>query len=223
MPTTLKNILDAVMGESGFLIPASYAASLNPDDLQLVYLSSAASDELRDLDLTQSRVQGSITLTSATDYALPDDFFSYVADTAFQGTIPVDLPTSPSDWAWVKSYGAGSPSYRVRFMGGRLHVMNPTAGDVIQFEYITSLPWEASGVGKEKATADTDIWRLDRRLLQYAVKWRWKKEKGVEDWKDDLAMFQAYVSKLRARDSGAKTIRFGECEYPDQPYTKLWV
>lgn len=29
---TLKNILDAVMGESGFLIPSAYANSQNPDD-----------------------------------------------------------------------------------------------------------------------------------------------------------------------------------------------
>jgi hypothetical protein len=30
---TLKTILDAAMGESGFLIPSNYAASMNPDDL----------------------------------------------------------------------------------------------------------------------------------------------------------------------------------------------
>jgi hypothetical protein len=33
MPTTLKTILDAVLSESGFLIPPSYSSSLNPDDL----------------------------------------------------------------------------------------------------------------------------------------------------------------------------------------------
>ena len=56
MATTLKTILDAVMLESGFLVPASYTGSLNPDDLQLPALALAASDELRDLDLTYSRV-----------------------------------------------------------------------------------------------------------------------------------------------------------------------
>jgi len=47
--TSLKTILDAVMGESGFLIPTSYAGSQNPDDVQLVHLANAASDEIRDL------------------------------------------------------------------------------------------------------------------------------------------------------------------------------
>ena len=48
---TLKTILDAVMGESGFLIPTSYANSPNPDDVQLVHLANAASDEIRDYGL----------------------------------------------------------------------------------------------------------------------------------------------------------------------------
>jgi hypothetical protein len=51
MATTLKAILDAVLGESGFLIPPSYSSSLNPDDLQMIALANAASDTLRELDL----------------------------------------------------------------------------------------------------------------------------------------------------------------------------
>ena len=48
---TLKTILDSVMGESGFLIPPSYANSPNPDDVQLVHLANAASDDIRELGL----------------------------------------------------------------------------------------------------------------------------------------------------------------------------
>lgn len=223
MATTLKTILDAVMSESGFLIPSSYVGSLNPDDLQLVSLANAASDEIRDLGLSQSKVLGSITLTAATDYALPDDFYSYTSDTAYQGIFAADMPTTPQDWAFLTSYGAGSPIYSVRFLSGRLHVINPQAGDVLNFEYVSSMPWEASGIGQELAAADTDVWRLDRRLAQYAVKWRWKKEKGVDDWKDDLIIFQGYVNKLRARNNGAKSIYFGEQSLPADPYAKLWV
>lgn len=52
---TLKQILDAVMGESGFLIPSQYANSSNPDDVQLLHLANAASDDIRDLGLVQLR------------------------------------------------------------------------------------------------------------------------------------------------------------------------
>ena len=48
---TLKQVLDAVMGESGFLIPSQYANSANPDDVQLLHLANAASDDIRDLGL----------------------------------------------------------------------------------------------------------------------------------------------------------------------------
>lgn len=48
---TLKTILDAVMGESGFLIPSQYANSPDQGDLQLLHLANAASDEIRDFGL----------------------------------------------------------------------------------------------------------------------------------------------------------------------------
>lgn len=48
---TLKTILNAVMGESGFLIPSQYANSSNPDDAQLLHLANAASDAIRELGL----------------------------------------------------------------------------------------------------------------------------------------------------------------------------
>ena len=39
------------MGESGFLIPSQYVSSPNPDDVQLVHLASAASDDVREIGL----------------------------------------------------------------------------------------------------------------------------------------------------------------------------
>ena len=48
---TLKQILDAVMGESGFLIPSNYVSSPNPDDVPLVHLATAAGDEIREIGL----------------------------------------------------------------------------------------------------------------------------------------------------------------------------
>jgi len=39
------------MGESGFLIPSQYASSPNQDDVQLVHLASAASDDIREIGL----------------------------------------------------------------------------------------------------------------------------------------------------------------------------
>lgn len=214
------------MGESGFLIPSQYSASLNPDDLQLVYLANAASDEIRDLGLSRARKTGTVVMTTATLYDLPSDFYAYVPDTAYADSRAdgFDLPTDPQSWAFLTASGAGDGVCRARFIGGQLEIMNPVAGEEVTFQYVSSCPWEtSSGTPQERASADTDVWLLDDRLVKLSVKWRWKKEKGLEDWKDDAALFGRYVNSLRGRQ-GAKTLTFGEPMFRDgSPYTNLWV
>ena len=212
------------MGESGFLIPSQYANSQNPDDAQLLHLANAESDSLRDLGLVQLRDSASIILTTDTDYALPEDFYSYISDTAYSGNHAADLPTSPQAWTLLNAFGGAGPQHRVRFIGDRVHVMEPVAGETITYEYLSAYPWRAGSVNQELATADTDEWRLDRRLLVMGVKWRWKKEKGMEDWQADFAAYQKYVSTVRGRNEGAKTLFFGECgEYIPHPYTDTYI
>ena len=92
------------------------------------------------------------------------------------------MPTSPQEWTRDEAIGTPSANYKVRFIGDRVHVQDPVDGETITYEYLSSYPWQASGVNQELASADTDTWRLDRRLLILGVKWRWKKEKGIEDW-----------------------------------------
>lgn len=94
---------------------------------------------------------------------------------------------------------------------------------MLSFEYASKHPWLAGAVTQESATADTDTWRLDRRLLQMAVKWRWKKEKGLPDWETDSQMFARYANALRGRDGGSKTLRFGQSGAAPEPYANLWV
>lgn len=228
MPTTLQAILNQVMGESGFTVPTSYVSSPNPDDLQLVYLANAAADEIREQGYQELIKQGSITLTAATSYALPSDFHSYVADTLHvEGRIdPGLLPTSPTDWAVIRA-GQELPgeTLRCRFIAGQLAVINPVSGDVVQFEYVSNAPFtDNGGTPKETATADSDLWQLDRRLLVMATKWRWKKEKGLPDWDTDLQLFQRYANGLRGRNSGARTLTFGEsATWTGEPYAPLTV
>lgn len=52
---TLKAILDAVLSESGFLLPASYTSSTNTDDAQLVAIANAASDDISEIGLSGAR------------------------------------------------------------------------------------------------------------------------------------------------------------------------
>lgn len=120
--------------------------------------------------------------------------------------------------------GGTGPGYRVRFLGDRVHVLEPVDGETITYEYLSAYPWQASSVNQELASADTDEWRLDRRLLTLGVKWRWKKEKGMDDWQADFQQYRLYVNAIRARNEGAKTLYFGDAgEYIPRPYTDTYL
>lgn len=219
--TTLKSILDSVMGESGFLIPTAYANGTNPDDKQLLHLANAASDDIRELGLSGARRFWTFHLDDVSgSYALPPDFLAYVPDTAYVGTQKVDIPVTPQ--AWADPFNGGFPQWRARF----LDVIQATtgSGETFSFEYISSMPWESDGnAAKSAATADTDRWLLDDRLLILSIKWRWKKEKGVEDWRDDYQLFNRYVGQVRGRDGGSQGIYFGESAIDPSPYTPTYV
>lgn len=219
---TLKTILDSVLAESGFLLPASYTSSTNPDDAQLVALANAASDDISELGLSGARRFASIALDGSTgSYALPTDFLAYVPDTAYVGSQKVDFPVTPQEWA--DPFQTGYPQWRSRIMQGLVTTESGPATMV--FEYLSSYPWEASdNTPLREATADTDRWLLDDRLLKLAIKWRWKKEKGIEDWQVDQQLYQRQVNLLRGRDGGAKALQFGDPAYFfPAPYTPTWV
>ena len=165
-------------GESGFLIPTSYATSTNQDDLQLLHLANAASDvnpRLRACLATRFNVRHA---DLGDDYALPADFHAYIPDTAYSGTFQVDLPTTPQEWTmvegdWCPSVTTASASSatastcKTRFLArsSRLNTCRPIRG----------LP-PASRRKLPPQTRMNGAWIA--ALLILGVKWRWKKERG---------------------------------------------
>lgn len=229
---TLQAILNQVMGESGFLVPASYIGSGSPDDEQLAYIANAASDMIREDDLQELRRTATFNLSTATSYTLPSDWLGYVPDTAFiQGRLdPVILPTSAEEWQMMLASGTSPGIYvRARLLRNALQIIDPTPGDVLQLEYVSNAPWTAPpGMGattKERATLDADDCIFDFRLMVDCTKWLWKKEKGLPDWEIDQQKYLRHANAVRARNAGSRTIVMGgpQLTYDSVPYTNLWV
>jgi len=227
---TLKQILDQVFGESGFEIPDVYVNNPNPNVLQAYYIANRSARSLRDIRLQRDGYnvgRHSVTMTTAKTYSLPTDFFSYVPDTAtLDGTaIKVEVPTSPDTWAYLLALGGqlGGLFY-VRFFNDSINVLNPQAGGTLSFEYQRYAPVVdgTSGAYKPQFEKDTDIWDRDEDLLSLDIKWRFKREKGL-DWEGDLQIFNKYVNALRARDAGSESIMPPRFFGPSEPYTNLWV
>lgn len=224
----LREVLSAVMGESGFLVPDSFVGSASTDDVQMVYLANRAVTFLLEKGFQRLRKRYTITLTSATDYTMPSDFLELVSDTArINGRIEtLNLPTNTPEWAYLKA-SAGPTNYvvKARILNNQLSIYSPTVGAVLSFEYIGKYAILATdGVTyKQRFTADTDGWLLDDDLLILETRWRFEKAKGIENWQATEQECTEYRNSVMGRDNSSQTI-LGEPEaYSGEPYTRQWI
>lgn len=245
MPKTCKQLLDQVNDEIGFDRPSSYVNNPDSNIRQLVALANKLSVTLRDLRLQYLIRQafidlsaGTVDLTEDPDgriswYPFPDDFYAVVPDTSYQnGRIDIaEWPTPAYMWAYLISRtGPQSLRVRVRTIQNRIYVFSPDASQSLQFEYISKFPIEIVSSTPTTTTefsetfiSDNDIWLLDDPLFEIELKWRYKREKGL-DFTADAEDARLYRNELRARDQNAMTIRWPwSYPWPGQPYANLWV
>jgi hypothetical protein len=226
MPNTLQTNLNQVLSETGFQIPDYYFQNQDQNVLQIIACAQASALEIVEQGYQALSVQGSQLLTTATTYALPSDFLSFVPGTMYQQGRwdPADLPTTEETWALLNSVTAvASLPIRVRIIANQLVVKNPTSGATLNFEYISNAPIRSAGGTAQKTfAADTDVWSLDDRLFQIEAKWRFKKEKGL-DWQTDLQESAVRRATIRSRDQGNSHIVPGRVTVSGEPYANVWV
>jgi hypothetical protein len=226
--TTVTITLDAPHGyTTGDLVTV---AGVNPAGYNGTY-PITVTNSLEFTYVVASNPGGWVTGGTVTHKAhgLPTDFRQYVPETAYivGNAQRVYWPTDPSDWAVLKA-GFIDPGALlvVRIIGGYLYLHEPPAGEVLTFEYQSNALFsDTTGFTfKQRITADTDVWLLDDDLLMMNFKWRWKKEKGIDDWQVDAAEWQTYVRNYMGETRGARALIFGRpTEHGAvEPYTNLW-
>lgn len=225
---TLLEILNTVQQECGFLTSANFTASGNADDLQMVALANRAVNSLRERDFSRSTARYTITLTSSESYALPSDFLEIVPDTMMiVGRVDgVNFPTRADYWEYLKST-SGPTGYTVnaRMMDGSLKVFQPTAGEVLAFEYVSNSPvLSVDGFSPlPKFQNDGDMWLLDDDLLVLETRWRFLAAKGLPDWDAVKQECKEYRNSVMGREKGSQTLRGIPIIYTGDPWTNLWA
>jgi len=228
MALTLANILDRVLDETGLVRESAYIAGTTAATRQLVAIANRSATVLRTMPFTKRRALGTIAMTTALSYSLPSDFFEYIPDTAYMedDSNPVYWGVPEDLWAQYQNGGiTPSGTLFVRQYANALSVLNPVDGVNLLFEYLSNSPVRATSAGayKERFTVDTDEWQLDDELIIMDVKWRYKKEKGYQDWQTDAQDFAVYLRSVLGREVGASTIAPTVSEHAGEPYTNLWV
>lgn len=165
------------------------------------------------------------TIVGADTYPVPKDFDSAIADTAYLATqyYPLRGSLTPSDWQRIRN---ALPSqigrYKFRIMAGNppVFVMSPIPGTVetVVMEYKTSNNvQQSSGTLAPTFTADTDTPIVPEPLVKLGMKWRLKREKGLEysdEFDDYEVQKQIYVA--RALDIGSLSVAYRHLiDYPE--------
>jgi hypothetical protein len=228
MSLTCKQILDAVKNESGLPSEDQYFGGT---DFSLTSILNRSVKMLGQRDYSIMRTAGTLTMTTATEYDLPTDLRYIIPDTfnAQDDERYVVFPTDDSTWWYFKSRSTQSGlRYKMRVAGGKLQVESPQSGMVLIYEYLSKnlvLSTGSSTADKERFTADDDTFLLDDDLLIMDVKWRYKRELGIEGWQTDAQDFARYEKTHRSKESGSGTLHFGETDHTEiaEPYTNLYV
>jgi len=120
------------------------------------------------------------------------------------------------DWQATKAFAINGPRYHVRIRGGNL-LSNPvpTAGLTWAFEYV-SWNWitDSSDANPDLYfSADTDKILLPEPIVMMGLRWRWKKEKGL-DYEEDFDSYEAMVLDALGREGIKPNLNMGANNTP---------
>lgn len=111
-------------------------------------------------------------------------------------------------WQRAKALVSASPRYHYRIQGGSLLMTPaPSAGHTVAFEYLSQY-WIYDLAGNLGSDFDDDVagLLLPDQLLTMGLRWRWKKEHGLE-YAEDFRDYEMQVKDYLGRDGGKATLR----------------
>lgn len=154
-----------------------------------------------------TEAQGSLTALAGADF----DFI--INETMWNRSQrrPVPGPLSEAEWQGLKATFITGPWIQYRVRGNQLlFIPIPAAGQTVYFEW-QSKYWctDTTGVaGRSAMTADTDIAKLNERLITLGTVWRFKQQSKL-DYSEDQDKYEAAVMDAVARDGSKPRLTLG--------------
>lgn len=210
--STLLEVVQDLCGRQNITVPSTVYGTSDPQVRQILKLLEEEGNDLSSrgawegltVEATHTTLaaedQGAIATIAATG-------FRYIKNETFWDRstgVPVCGPMSSQEWQAAKALVSTGPLYRYRIRRGKL-LVNPTpsAGQTWAFEYISRY-WILGADGttyKRRFTLDTDVILLPEDLTLQGLRWRWKKEKGL-DYAEDFRTYEAQVKDAFGHDGG---------------------
>ena len=138
----LKDMLNQVLLQSGFLERGGFTGSSDVDDKQMVAIANRAAIEIMNFwTWPELRTSFNIPLnTGQNRYTLPADYQDLVPNSAWEtnGERIVDFPVPDNLWFMYKfTDWSDGGTLRVRKYGNEIEVHDPTSGEAFDIEYIS--------------------------------------------------------------------------------------
>lgn len=228
---TLLDVVKDLCGRQNLPVPTTVFGSV---DTQIIQIMKLLEEEGVDLvsrgGWQETLLEGTFTTTAAEDQGaiatLAPGFWYMKNQTIWDRTdrLPVAGPMTPLEWQAMKALNYNGFKYKHRIRGGRL-IVNPapSAGHSWFFEY-QSKNWILDVDGsttKRRFTADTDAIMLPDDLCLQGLRWRWKKEKGL-DYAEDFRTYEIQVKDALGRNGGKPVIKMDSDENSG-PVPGVWV
>lgn len=220
MAMTLLQLVTRFCERTNVPTPATVYGSSDPQVVQIKALLEETGIEMAARVAWEGiTFQATHTTTAAEDQGamttICADGFKYIKNqTIWDRTarLPVLGPMSAQQWQSLKALVVNGPRYRFRIRGGKL-LVNPTppAGNTWAMEYVSYYWIQATGAGayKQFFTVDTDVVLLpDVELLQ-GLRWRWKREKGL-DYSEDFRSYELMLKDAAGRDGGKSVLNMND-------------
>lgn len=218
---TMLSVVQRFCTRTGLTSPATVYGTTDPQIRQiLAILEEEGSDLSKRGDWNEITFEATHNTLAQEDQGaittIASNGFNYIKNQTIWDRslrLPVYVIDGPN-WQAAKAMSLTGPRYQARIRGGKL-ISNPvpTAGNTWAFEYI-SKNWILGADGtsyKEYFTLDTDTILLPESIVLMGLRWRWKKEKGLE-YGEDFDTYESQVTDALSRNGLKRTLNMGNAE-----------
>lgn len=224
---SLKTIIQSMCGRTNLPVPETVLGTSDTQVLQMLRLLEEEGDDLSKRGAWEGLTdEASLTTTNTEDQGamttLCPNGFRYIKNQTIWSRsrrLPVAGPLDSGEWQTLKAMFINGPYYRFRIRGGHLLVNPaPPAGESWYWEYVSQF-WILGVDGvtyKNRFTLDTDTVLMPEDLMLMGLRWRWKKEKGL-DYAEDFRTYELQVKDALGRDGGKAILSMDDVRRQPQP------
>lgn len=220
-----KTILDIIKDACPFIgldVPDAVFSSTAREHIELAATANEMAERIATdtRDWTALKSLAVITGDGVTDsFALPADYARMLKKAALW---PQDNTWSPyrhytdtDDWLGNETWGATQFPGSWTMIGNQIYIKPILpGGSTVKYYYLSNLyALDASNSAKKSFDRDSDVFKLNARVLKLGIIWQWKANKGFP-YQEHMATYEEALASVSGADKGSVTIAVGKPRMP---------